>query len=161
MLDFSVTFFFTLVNVGVLFFILRLVLFKPVSKFMEARSRKIKDDIEQAEKDKNQAKLSLEQYEERLKHAEAEAEAIINAARETARVQAEGIIAEGKAGAEGLLAAAHKRIEAEQRAAAERFRAEAAALVIGASSRLLRREITQEDSLRQAALLLQELGAGR
>jgi hypothetical protein len=38
------------------------------------------------------------------------------------------------------------------------FRAEAIALVIAASSRLLRREVSGEDARRQAALLLQELG---
>jgi F-type H+-transporting ATPase subunit b len=158
MLDFSVTFFFTFINIGILFFILRRILFKPVSKFIEGRSQKIQDAIEQAEKDKEQAKLVLDRYEEQLKNARIEAEAIINAARETAQGQTERILAEGKAGAEGLLAAARKQIEAEQRAAADRFKAEAAALVIGVSSRLLRREMTGEDSLRQAALLLQEMG---
>ncbi|MDR2258424.1 MAG: F0F1 ATP synthase subunit B [Treponema sp.] len=153
-----VTFFFTLVNIGVLFVILRALLFKRVTKFMEDRSKKIQDTINQAEKDKNQAKQLLQRYEDRLKGAEAEAEEIIRAARESAQQQAGEIIAGGKEAAEALLANARGQVEAEQKAALARFRSEAAALVISAASRLLRRELNQEDQRRYAGLLLQELG---
>jgi F-type H+-transporting ATPase subunit b len=153
-----VTFLFTLINVGILFVILRAILFKPVTKFMEERSKKIQDAIDQAEKDKGQAKRLLLQYENRLKSAEEEAEEIIRAARESARTQAEAIIAEGKAAAGALLVNARGQIEAEQSAALARFRSEAAALVVSAAARLLRRELNQEDQRRHAGLLLQELG---
>ncbi|MDR0624795.1 MAG: F0F1 ATP synthase subunit B [Treponema sp.] len=155
-----VTFFFTLVNIGVLFVVLRAILFKPVTKFMEERSKKIQDAINQAEKDKNQAKQLLQQYEERLKGAEEEAEEIIRAARETALQQADEIIAGGKKAAEALLTGARGQVEAEQKAALARFRSEAAALVVSASARLLRRELNQEDHRRYAGLLLRELGQG-
>jgi F-type H+-transporting ATPase subunit b len=158
MLDFSITFFFTFINIGILFFILRALLFKPVTKFMEDRTKKIQATIEQAEKDKNQAKNLLQQYKDQLKTAETEAEAIINTARETARQQADRIIAEGKEAAEALLANGRRQLEVERKAAMVLFKSEAAALVTAASSRLLRRELTKEDNLRQAALLLRELG---
>jgi F-type H+-transporting ATPase subunit b len=153
-----VTFLITIANIGILFLILRAILFKPVTKFMEERTKKIRDDIEQAEKDKAQAKLLHQQYEDALKHAGEEAEAILRSAREQAKEQADRIVAEGKAAAANLLEAARKRTESDRKAALALFKAEAAALVIGASSRLLQREITQEDARRQAALLLQEIG---
>lgn len=152
------TFLITIINIGILFFILRAILFKPVTKFIEDRAKKIQDDIEEAEKEKTQAKLLYQQYEDALKHAEEEAEAIIRSARETAQAQADRIVAEGKGEAENILAAARKRIETEQKAAMALFRAEAAALVIGASSRLLQRELNQEDARHYAALLLKEIG---
>jgi F-type H+-transporting ATPase subunit b len=158
MLDFSVTFFFTLINLGILFFILRAILFKPVTKFMEARSKKIRDDIEQAEKDKNQAKVLLGQYEEQLRKAGDEGEAIRKRAREAAEREAAGIISSGKAEANRIVEAGRVRLETERRAAMAQFRSEAAALVIAASSRLLQRELSGEDTRRQAALLLKELG---
>ena len=65
MIAFSLsTFLVTILNVGILFFVLRAVLFKPVTKFMQDRTNKIEDAIEQSEKDKNQAKALLTQYEE-------------------------------------------------------------------------------------------------
>jgi F-type H+-transporting ATPase subunit b len=158
MLDFSITFFLTFINIGILFFVLRAILFKPVTKFMEDRAKKIQTSIEQAERDKNQAKFLKTQYEDQLKTAQDEAEAIINAARETAREEAGRIIAEGKQTAETLLLNARRQREAEQRTALALFKAEAAALVVAASGRLLKRELTGEDNLMFAQQLLQELG---
>jgi F-type H+-transporting ATPase subunit b len=156
-----VTFFFTFVNIGILFFILRAILFKPVSKFMANRAQKIQESIDQAAREQEQAKLLLAQYEEKLKNAGAEAEAIIKAARENAEAEVEQIVAEGKAGAQTLVENARKQIEAERGAALVKFGAEAAALVMAASSRLLAREVGGEDNRRYAAMLLEELAARR
>jgi F-type H+-transporting ATPase subunit b len=152
------TFLITLINIAILFFILRAVLFKPVTKFMEERTKKIEGAIAQAEKDKNQARLMLGQYEDQLKNAEGEADAIIRAARETAQQQAEKIVAEGREQSERLLANARKQLEVEELAAMARFKTEAAAIVVAASSRLVQRDLSGEDNLRFAALLLREAG---
>jgi F-type H+-transporting ATPase subunit b len=155
------TFLITLINIGILFLILRAALFKPVTKFMEDRARRIEESITQSEKDKYQAKQLLQQYEDRLKAVEAEGEAIIKAAQEVARQETDRLLAEAKAAAELLMENARKQAEVERKAAMAVFKAEAAALVIGASSRLLKRELTAEDSRRQAALFLQEIAAER
>jgi F-type H+-transporting ATPase subunit b len=152
------TFLITIVNIGILFFVLRAVLFKPVTKFMEDRSKKIEDAIVQSEKDKSEARLLLQQYEDQIKRAGEEADTIIRSARETAREQSDRIVAEGKAAAEKLLANARTQLETEQNAAMALFRAEAAALVVAAASQLIQRELNQDDNRRLAGLLLQELG---
>jgi F-type H+-transporting ATPase subunit b len=154
-----VTFFLTFVNIGVLFFILRAILFKPVTKFMEERARRIQDSIDQAEKNKVQSRQLIEQYEDRLKAAEAEADSILRAARENAEAEAAQIIAGGKAAAEALLVNARKQLEAEQRAAFARFRIEAAALVSAAAGRLAARDFNGDDQRRYANMLLEELAA--
>ena len=159
MIDLSITtFLVTIINIGILFVVLRAVLFKRVSKFMEDRTNKVQHSIEEAEKDKQAAKALLSQYEERLKNVQGDAEAIIQSAQKKARQEAVQIVAAGKEAANTLIANAHKQIQAEQRAALGLFQAEAAALVISAASRLLQRELTQEDSRRFAGLLLQEIG---
>lgn len=158
MLDFSITFFFTFINIGILFFILRAILFKPVTKFMEDRTKKIQTSIEQVEREKNQARLLQRQYEDQLKNAQSEADAIITAAQETARKEAGRIVTEGKQAAETLLVNARRQNEAERQAAMVLFKAEAAALVVAASGRLLKRELTGEDNLMFAQQLLRELG---
>ncbi|MCL1817728.1 MAG: ATP synthase F0 subunit B [Spirochaetaceae bacterium] len=158
MLDFSVTFIFTLLNIFVLFVILRLILFKPVTRFMEKRARAIQADLDHAESEKAQAKGLLESCETRLKHLEAEAGEIIRRACEEAQEQAAKIVAEGRAEVRSALETARVQIEAERKAAMAAFQAEAAALVITATGRLLEREITSEDSRRQAELLLHTIG---
>ncbi|MDR3171413.1 MAG: ATP synthase F0 subunit B [Treponema sp.] len=152
------TFLITLINIGVLFFVLRAVLFKPVTQFMENRTNKIQHTIEEAEKDKAQAKVLVQQYEDQLKNAKGEGDAIIQRARETAQEQVVELLAAGKAEAAALIAHARQQAEVERQAAVALFKAEAATLVISASSRLLQRELNREDSRRFAGLLLQELG---
>ena len=157
MLDFSVTFIITIINIVVLFFILRAVLFKPVTKFMEERAKRIEDSLEQSEKEKAQAKAMLAQYEEHLKNAGNEADAIRRTAREQAGQEAEKIIAESRVSAEAAMANARKQIEENHQAAIAVFRKEAAALVVAASGRLIGREIKSEDSLHFADMLLEEI----
>ncbi|MFP3043327.1 F0F1 ATP synthase subunit B [Treponema primitia] len=157
MLDFSVTFIITIINIFILFLILRKILFKPVTKFIEERAKKVQDSLDLAEKERNQAKGLLQQYEDQLKMVEDQATEIIRSAKETAQAEAARIVAEGKAQAEQLIDKGHKQLEAEKRAAMSVFQADAAALVIGASSRLIQRELSGEDSRHQAELLLKEL----
>lgn len=156
MLDFSVTFVITLINLVILFLILRKLLFKPVTKLMEDRTRRINDSIVQAEKDRQSARQLQEQFESRLGTAETEAEAIIRAAREQAEAETGRITAGAKAEAERIIAAARSRMETERLAAAAVFRAEAAALVVNAAGRLLKRELAGAEQLRYAAEVLEQ-----
>ena len=161
MLDFSVTFVITIFNIVLLAFILRAILFKPVNKFMAERAKRIRDSLEGAETDRTNARELLERYREQLKGADLEAEEILRAARQKAGVQADRIVADGKIAAEALIAEARRQIESERQKALARFGTEAAALVMAASSRLVRREFRSDDSRFYADMLLEELAATR
>jgi F-type H+-transporting ATPase subunit b len=159
MLDFSVTFGITILNIIILTLILRAVLFKPVTKFMAERAKRVQDSIDQAEKDKGDSQRILEQYQSKLRNADAEAGEIVKAARERAETEARRIVADGKTTAEALTASARKQIEAERQAVFARFKLEAVALVMAASARLVQREISGEDKNRYVTMLLDELAA--
>ncbi|MDR0644759.1 MAG: F0F1 ATP synthase subunit B [Treponema sp.] len=157
MLDFTVTFAITIVNFVILFFILRAILFKPVTKFMEDRTARIRNDIDTAEKDKAAAKVLLEQYADKLKTAHEEAEVIVRQAQEQADALSAMRLEETKREIETLIANARRQIEAERKAAVLIVKAEAARLVIMATSRLLQREVNAEDSRRLADRIVEEL----
>jgi len=159
MLDFTVTFGITIINIIILTVILRTVLFKPVTKFMAERAKRVQDSIDQAEKDKADSRELLEQYQSKLKNADAEADEIIKAARTQAETEAQRIITEGKASAEALTASARRQIEAEQKAAFSRFKLEAAALVMAVSAKLAARDFSSDDDRRYANMMLDELAA--
>jgi len=161
MLDFSVTLLITIINIAILYFILRKILFKPVTKFMEDRAKRIQDSIDQAQNEKKQARELLEEYEAKLKKASTEAEQILKSSREDAVRLAERIIAEGKEQAADIIASAKKQIEAEHQAALIKFKLEAAALVMAASSKLVTRELSGEDNIRYVNMLLDELALKR
>ena len=159
MLDFSVTLIITIFNIAVLFFILRAILFKPVTKFMAERAQRVQDSIDLAEKDKADARKLLAEYEARLKDADAEAENILKTAREKAKQEALRIVDEGRETAVNIISSTHRQLEAERMAAYAKFRAEAAILVTTAVARLAGREINSDDNRRYANMLLDELAA--
>jgi F-type H+-transporting ATPase subunit b len=155
------TFALTLVNIGILCLLLRAILFKPVTKFMEARAKKIEDTINHAEREKQEAKQMLSQYEERLRNAEAEADEIIKSAKEDAAQEAKRITDEGKKSAEILMANARKQIELEHDAAFLQFKAEAVMLIVAASSKLIARDLRKEDNQHFVNVLLEEFSSER
>ena len=161
MFDYSslVTFGITIINIVILCFILKAILFKPVTKFMAERANRIRGELEQANQERTGAQKMLEEYRLKLENANAEAQSIVLAARKEAMAEADRIIAKGKAEVDAMTLGARKRLEAEQQAAIARFGLEAAALVMAASSRLVQREFSGEDNRRCAAMLLDELTA--
>ena len=157
MLDFSVTFFITIINITVLFLILKAFLFKPVTKFMAERSGRIQTSIDQAEKDKSTAQKMLTQYETRLKNAEKEADGIIQHARDQAETEAERILVSSRKEADRITEAARVKLESERLAAMALFKAEAAALVLSAAGSLLGRELSGKEHQHFAALALEKI----
>ena len=159
MLDFSVTFGITIINIIILTLILRKVLFKPVTKIMANRAQQVQDSIDQAEKDKADSRGLLEQYQNKLKNADAEAEKIVKTARASAEQEARQIVADGKAAADAMAEAARRQIESERQAAFARFKLEAAALVMAATAKLVTKDFSGDDNRRYVNMLLDELSA--
>jgi F-type H+-transporting ATPase subunit b len=156
MLDFSVTFIITIINITILFLILKAVLFKPVTKFMAERAARIQNSIDLAERDKATAQGLLARYNAQLKAAGTEAETIIRSAREQAEAEAAEVLAESRAEAENIITAARARLEADRMAAMALFKAEAAALVVNAAGRLLKRNLAGAEQQRYAAEALEQ-----
>jgi len=157
MLDFSVTFIITIINIAILFFILRALLFKPVTKFMADRAKRVQDYIGQAQREKEEATKLLAEYEHKLKDADTQAREILKTARENADHQAQLIIDQGRQEAQDTINSALKQIEAERQAAIAKFKLEAAALVMAASAKLAARDFSGEDNRRYVNMLLEEL----
>jgi F-type H+-transporting ATPase subunit b len=158
MLNFSVTFLITLINLAILFVIMRAILFKPVRKFMEKRQAAVKNDIDTAAKQRADAEKLKAQYDEQMAHAREDGAGIINDARVAAEKQAAMIVAEAKKEAETMHTTAQTEIEQEKQASRMQFQQNAVALVLAAAAKLLQRQFSDEDSRREAALFLKQLG---
>ncbi|HNY20638.1 MAG TPA: F0F1 ATP synthase subunit B [Treponemataceae bacterium] len=137
MLDFSVTFLITVVNVTVLFLVLRKLLFKPVTKFMEDRTERVRRELEVAKNTSDRAESLAREYEEKLENARAEGQRLIDLAREKAERESAAIVAKGHAEAERIVAQARLALEDERRDAERKLLDGAADLTIEASSRVL------------------------
>jgi len=82
---FSSLIFWEVVSFATLFFVLYKFAFPPILEALEARERKIKDSLDQAERNRAEAERKLRDYEAKLQAASKEAEALLSAAKE--RVQ--------------------------------------------------------------------------
>ena len=81
MLQLNVNLFFTIINLVVLYLLLKKFLIKPVTKVIEARERMIADGLSQASSAREEAKELKNQYEAALSCARQESEKIVQKAQ--------------------------------------------------------------------------------
>ena len=160
MLNFTVTFFITIVNLLVLFLVLRKLLFKPVTNFMEARAKKIKDALSDAAIMKGQAEEMASRYEALMANADAEAERLIKEGEDRAAQEAKALLDKALAEAVETRRRGEEAAEREREKARQELAGDIAALAAEVAGRLVGRAATAEDA-RAADHLVRELEAGR
>ena len=160
MLTLNLNLLWTVVNVLILFLLLRKFLYKPVMNVIAQRQKQIDDAIAAAETSKQDAAAALTSAEDKLRNVDAEAAARREAYEQQAekekqqlmadaQKQADAIVAEGKAAAEA--ARQHKLREAD---------AQTTALARAMCEKLLERNLTAQDDARLLDDLLEKAGAG-
>lgn len=139
---------------AVVFAVLATKVWPTITKGLDERARKITEEIEAAESARKQAKDALEQYQQSLNQARAEAQKMI----EQARTQQVALAAELKAKADVELGQMRERamrdIEAAKRAAITEMYTQQSNLATAVASKILRRELNPGD---QAALVQESL----
>jgi ATP synthase, F0 subunit b len=133
-LSFSVTFLITVLNLTVLYFVLKRVLFKPVTKFMEDRANRVQRDIDAASQANARAEELKAEYEAKLRGIAEEGQSIIQASREKAKEEAAEILAQAQAQAAKLLETTRESLEEERREVELALRGDLADLSIMAAS---------------------------
>lgn len=108
----------------VMFTFLSYLLFNPVRDFLKKRQERIKNDIDTAQADKEQAKLLKEDYDARIKDINKEADEILSQARQKALQNAEDIKAQANEEAARIIARAQAQIELDKKKAADDMKKE-------------------------------------
>ena len=134
------------VNILILFFVTRALLYKPVKKFLETRREKERKALADAEKAKADAEALRTEYEAALSGVESEKAEILSSARAEARQAALAIRSEADRGAERIRREAEAQAENTLKKAVEDARREAGDLAIDLSAKVLGREVTDEDN---------------
>ena len=160
MLNFTVTFFITIVNLLVLYFVLKKLLFKPVTNFMDARAKKIKDALTDAAIMKGKAEELQTRYDQLMAGADAEAERIVKEGEGLARDEAKALLEKAQAEAAETRRKGEEAAEREREKARQALVADIAALAAQVAGKLVGRAVETEDA-RAAEFLVRELEAGR
>lgn len=123
---------------------LALLVYKPVSKFLASRREKIESDVSRNEALSRENEALREEYEKKLKDAEAEANDIrVNAEKEAAKIAAATIKTANEEAAR-IIAAAEQEAEDRKAHILDSAQTEIGELVIGATQKLLCETASEE-----------------
>lgn len=119
MLKIDINLLFTVINLLILYALLRHFLFKPLQQMLAKRRQLVADDFARAKADKEAAADLKTQYETALASAKEERAKLLAEARARADAMAERRMAEAQREAEALMAKTRRQL-AEERAQTER-----------------------------------------
>lgn len=135
-----------IINIVVLFILLRLIIFKPVKKFMDNRSERIQQQMDNAAELQKKADEDKRQYESKLTEASEQATLLVKNGERQAMEQADTITADAKKQAEQILIDAEKQAEQERQRALKGLKDDVAEAAVEIAERILKREVKLEDN---------------
>ncbi|MBQ9298438.1 MAG: F0F1 ATP synthase subunit B [Clostridia bacterium] len=142
--EFFVTLGITVLNIVVLFVVLRLLLFKPVTKHIDNRNKKIEDALKAAEESQKMVRQMKVEYDEKIKEAKEEGQKVIEMYRGMAEKEYNGIIDSAKAEADQIIENAKTELKVEKEQLITSMKEELAELVFAASEKVLKKNIDDD-----------------
>ena len=127
-----------LVNIVVLYLLLRLLIWKPVRKFMVQRETRIQEQMDQAAQLKAQAQQEREDYDSRLAQAQATCEQLLADGRKQAQAAGQQILDEAKEEAGRIVAQARTDAREEKLRTMDDAKEELVELAVELAGRVLR-----------------------
>jgi F-type H+-transporting ATPase subunit b len=140
-----------------LFILLMKFAWKPILAKVEEREKKIRGDVDGAEKARKDSEAVLARHEAKLAEAAQAARETIEAARVRAEQAAAGIAATAKAEAEATLVKARAQIEADKQRAVADIKTAVVELSMAVTREVVKRTAGQEDHARIADDLIRKM----
>lgn len=137
-----------ILNVVVLFLMLRAFLYKPVRKYMQDREAKFAREREQIDESRTEADALKTQYELSMKNAKLEAEKQAEAKLRSAEHEAEDLRKKAKQDAQVLLTDAMSQAVTERDGLLTELKSQTAELAVDIAEKILEREVKPEDHQR-------------
>ena len=142
LLDFNVQTLYTIgltaLSVGILYFILSKLLYKPFLNFMRAREDRINAQMDNAADEMAKAEELQRRYEQKIRELEAEKDEVLETARKLALKRRDEILAEAKTESDAAKARTRSQIEIE----VERAEAAMKQSIIGVASAMAEKYVT-------------------
>lgn len=148
----------SLVNLLLIFLIVKRFLFAPVRKMMAERQQAIDSRYAAAEEAEREAEASRTAWEEKLEGAQAEADAILQNAADTAKYRAAQIVREASEKAEGILERAEAEAVLTQKKAEDGIKREIVDISAAIAEKMLEREVDTRDHRAMIDSFIGQLG---
>lgn len=150
----------TIIALFFLFMVLSYMLFNPARKMLEGRQNKIKSELDNAAADMEAARALKEEYEEKIREIDKEADRILGEARKKALANESQIVAQAKEEAARIMDRARREAELEKQKAADDVKREMISLASLMAGKVVSASIdtTVQESLVDETL--KEIGEG-
>ena len=135
----------SLINLLILFLMLKKFLFKPVQKIMAARQAQVDQVYEDADKRLQSATQMKQEYEQRLSNARDEADTLVKNATVTAQKRGDQLMSEAQQQASRLKQKAEEEIEQQKKQMLNEVRQDISELAVDIASKVIEREINKGD----------------
>jgi len=136
----------SLINIAVLFILLRLILWKYINRYLAARSERVRSELESVEKSRLDVEARKREYDEKIDGIEARGRDLMRESQIKASEEAAETLAEAKEKARAMIQEARERIAEEKETALINAQHEIAALATDMAARILKREVAPEDT---------------
>ena len=135
----------SLINLLLLFLMMKKYLFKPVKKVMAQRQQQVDDLYSAANEARSQADTMRQEYETRLASAREEADGLVRTAVQTAQKRSDQILADASGQAAFIKQKAESDIQREKKQMLQDARREISDIAISIAEKVVEREIKKED----------------
>ncbi len=159
MVDVNGTLLIQILNFVILCAILGHFCYKPVLKVLDDRKNRIKNDLDNAAKSKEDAAQLKESYEVALREAQTKAQEIVDKAVKEAKVQAQAQIDEAHEAIAKTKEQASQQIERERKDALEDLKAQVAILSCDIAAKIISKNMTPDANDRLIAESIAKLDA--
>ena len=136
----------SLINIAVLFILLRLILWKHVIRFLSARADRVRSELANVDARRLEAEGLKAEYEEKIESIEAQGRDLMRESQIKATEEADELVNAAREKARLMVLEARQRIEEEKDRAVESAHLEIAQLATDMAGRILKREVSSEDS---------------
>ena len=144
MIEFGWTYFFQIVNIIVLYLLMRRYLFEPVTNFINKRREYTEGLIDEANESFTEAKQLQEEAEAGLNEARREAQNLVEQAVEHGKTMAADIAERAKAEEATRMERATREIEEAKARAIQEVRQEVASLSVKVAEKILEQNLNRE-----------------
>ena len=131
-----------LINIFILYIVLKKFFWEKVKAFMDDRSNSIRDAIDAADAMNKRADLKLAGYNKKIAGIEDEGREIIKKAKATADIQAQIVIEEARKEAQDIIAKANRTVEMEREKAVEEMKQEITTISLMVAEQIIGKEIS-------------------
>lgn len=146
------------VSVFVMFTFLSYLLFNPVRDMLKKREDRVKNDIQTAEENREEARKLKADYEARIRNIEKEAEMILTEARQKALKNEAKILDDAKEEASRIVARAAAQIELDKKKAADDMKKEMISIASLIAEKVVAASMTADIQNRLVEDTLKEIG---